>query len=65
VTAVPRSFAHRASGPDATSGHRNGGLALGAPPGGKGPWTMLLLAFAAALVVVSLGAPREHWRRRG
>jgi hypothetical protein len=35
------------------------------PPSGKGGWTMLLLAFAAALVVVSLGAPREHWRRRG
>jgi hypothetical protein len=65
ITAVPRAFAKRTHGlPAAASSHAPGSLPFATPPADAGPWTTLLLAFAAALVVVSLGAPREHWRRR-
>jgi hypothetical protein len=65
ITKPPRwTAAPTGALPAATSGHRGESVPIAVPASGSGPWTMLLLAFAAALVVVSLGAPRENWRRR-
>jgi hypothetical protein len=64
VARVPGAFAPRHAGlPAARSGPPGGNLSFPAAESSSGPWKMLLLAFAAALIVVSIGAPRDNWRR--
>jgi hypothetical protein len=64
VASVPRAFApHHGGLPAARSAPPGANLSFPAADSSSGPWKMLLLAFAAALIVVSLGAPRENWRR--
>jgi hypothetical protein len=64
VARVPRTFAPRHAGlPAARSAPPGGNLSFPSASSGSGLWQMLLVAFAVALVVVSLGAPAENWRR--